>query len=140
MLPGRSFERYGPYADNLRHVLMKVERHFLTGFGDGTSPVLDAGPIEALPGAAEQADEVVAAHPELAERIDRVLQLSEGFESAYGMELLATVHWAATAENASSRRATSTPRSIIWLVSAGSTAMPSLHERVGSLRQPPRTS
>lgn len=29
------------------------------------------------------------------ERIERVLQLAEGFESAYGMELLASVHWIA---------------------------------------------
>jgi hypothetical protein len=94
---------YGPYADNLRHVLIKVEGHFLTGFGDGTGPVLAAESIGVLPGAAEDADEVVAAHPELAERIDRVLQLSEGFESAYGMELLATVHWAATAEGCTDR-------------------------------------
>jgi hypothetical protein len=30
------------------------------------------------------------------ERIDRVLDLAAGFESAYGLELLATVHWLAT--------------------------------------------
>ena len=28
---------YGPYADNLRHVLSLVEGHFLMGFGDGLS-------------------------------------------------------------------------------------------------------
>jgi hypothetical protein len=27
--------RYGPYADNLRHVLHQFEGHFLEGFGDG---------------------------------------------------------------------------------------------------------
>jgi O-acetyl-ADP-ribose deacetylase (regulator of RNase III) len=94
---------YGPYADSLRHVLVRVEGHFLTGFGDGTNPVRDAEPMDVLPGAAEEADEVVAMHPELAERIERVLQLSEGFESSYGMELLATVHWAATAEGCADR-------------------------------------
>ena len=26
---------YGPYADNLRHVLNQFEGHFLEGFGDG---------------------------------------------------------------------------------------------------------
>lgn len=94
---------YGPYADNLRHVLIKIDGHFLTGFGDGTGPVLDSEPIEVLPDAAEEAGEVIAAHPELAARIQRVLQLTEGFESAYGMELLATVHWAATAEGCADR-------------------------------------
>jgi hypothetical protein len=94
---------YGPYADNLRHVLIAVEGHFLTGYGDGSGPVLEAEPIEVLPGVIEEADRVITEHPELAERIERVLQLSEGFESAYGMELLATVHWAATAEGCTDR-------------------------------------
>jgi O-acetyl-ADP-ribose deacetylase (regulator of RNase III) len=35
---------YGPYADNLRHVLSIVEGHFLTGYGDGGSRVPDAEP------------------------------------------------------------------------------------------------
>lgn len=94
---------YGPYADNLRHVLIKVEGHFLSGYGDGTATVRYAEPIEVLPGAAEEADEVVAAYPDLAKRIDRVLALSEGFESAYGMELLASVHWAAMTEGCTDR-------------------------------------
>ncbi|MGA2054403.1 MAG: Appr-1-p processing protein, partial [Bradyrhizobium sp.] len=29
------------------------------------------------------------------ERVDRISRLIEGFETPYGMELLATVHWAA---------------------------------------------
>ena len=29
------------------------------------------------------------------ERIDRTFELVEGFESAYGLELLATIHWCA---------------------------------------------
>jgi hypothetical protein len=33
-------------------------------------------------------------------RIERVRELIEGFETPYGMELLATVHWAATEDNA----------------------------------------
>lgn len=87
---------YGPYADNLRHVLNNVEGHFLEGYGDGSGRVLDAAPIEVLDGAAAEAAAVVATDPELRDRIDRVLALADGFESAYGMELLATVHWAAT--------------------------------------------
>jgi O-acetyl-ADP-ribose deacetylase (regulator of RNase III) len=94
---------YGPYADNLRHVLSRVEGHFLSGFGDGTGSVLEAEPIEVLPGAATEADDVVAGCPDLQNRIERVLSLAEGFESAYGMELLATVHWAATHEGCADR-------------------------------------
>jgi O-acetyl-ADP-ribose deacetylase (regulator of RNase III) len=90
--------RYGPYADNLRHVLTSLEGHYLTGYGDGSKTVWDADPIDVLPGAAEQATEVLAEHPEVDERIREVLQLVAGFESAYGLELLATVHWVATRE------------------------------------------
>lgn len=84
---------YGPYADNLRHVLRVVEGHYVSGYGDGSSPVHDAEPLTILPGACDEASPVIEAHPETAHRIERVLQLAEGFESAYGLELLATVHW-----------------------------------------------
>lgn len=94
---------YGPYADNLRHALISVEGHFLSGFGDGTAPVADGQALEVLPGATELAANVLSSEAEANARIDRVLELSEGFESAYGMELLATVHWAATEEGCADR-------------------------------------
>jgi O-acetyl-ADP-ribose deacetylase (regulator of RNase III) len=87
---------YGPYAENLRHSLATVEGHFLVGFGDGSQPVLSAEPIDVLPGVADEATRFLANHQLTKDRITRVLELSEGFESAYGMELLATVHWIAT--------------------------------------------
>lgn len=90
---------YGPYADNLRHVLRTVEGHYLTGFGDGSAPVLDAEPIQVLPGADEVAREALVSSPASRSRIDRVLALAQGFESMYGMELLASVHWVATQED-----------------------------------------
>jgi O-acetyl-ADP-ribose deacetylase (regulator of RNase III) len=85
--------RYGPYADNLRHALSNVEGHYLVGFGDGSAKVADAEPIRVLPGADDLAGQALAEHPETTGRINRVLDLVEGFESAYGMELLASVHW-----------------------------------------------
>lgn len=85
--------RYGPYADNLRHVLNRVEGHFVTGVGDNSSAVTQAPPISVLDEAQVEASDVMAAHPEAKQRVDRVLELAQGFESAYGMELLATVHW-----------------------------------------------
>jgi O-acetyl-ADP-ribose deacetylase (regulator of RNase III) len=84
---------YGPYADNLRHTLSNLEGHYLVGFGDGSARVADAEPIRVLPGADEAATHALTGHPETSDRIDRVLHLVEGFESAYGMELLASVHW-----------------------------------------------
>ena len=51
--------RYGPYADNLRHVLNIVEGHFLSGYGDGSATVAEAEPLAVLPGAAEEAESVL---------------------------------------------------------------------------------
>lgn len=90
---------YGPYADNLRHVLTLVEGHYLVGFGDGSASVRDAEPIRVLPGSEVEAEDALVAHPETVARINRVLALADGFESAYGMELLASVHWVATRED-----------------------------------------
>lgn len=91
---------YGPYADNLRHVLHNVEGHFLIGYGDASQTVHAAEPISVLDGAAEEARTMLASHPDTADRIERVLRLIEGFESAYALELLATVHWVASNEDA----------------------------------------
>ncbi|CRZ16945.1 type II toxin-antitoxin system antitoxin DNA ADP-ribosyl glycohydrolase DarG [Mycolicibacterium neworleansense] len=85
--------RYGPYADSLRHVLSTVEGHFITGYGDASAPVLEAEAMKTLPGAEEEADRVLADHVQTGERVDRVMQMIDGFESRYGMELLASVHW-----------------------------------------------
>jgi O-acetyl-ADP-ribose deacetylase (regulator of RNase III) len=94
-------DRYGPYADNLRHVLHAVEGHFLIGYGDASRSVHAAEPVNVLPGAAEEARALLAEHPDTFDRIQRVLRLVDGFESAYALELLATVHWVATNEDAS---------------------------------------
>ncbi len=85
--------RYGPYADNLRHVLQRVEGHYLSGYGDGSNPVLEAEPLTLLPCALDASGSVLDEHPETRERIERVLELASGFESSYGLELLASVHW-----------------------------------------------
>lgn len=91
---------YGPYSDRLRHVLDHIEGHFITGFGDGSAPVQEAEPLRVLPGAEEATRPVLAAHADTVERIERVLGLVEGFESAYALELLATVHWIASRDPA----------------------------------------
>lgn len=92
--------RYGPYADNLRHVLAQIEGHFITGFGDGSAKVADAAPLSPISEALPLAEHELDSHPETRERMERVLALAAGFETAYGMELLATVHWVATYEAA----------------------------------------
>ncbi|MGI8702185.1 MAG: hypothetical protein ACR2JU_13455 [Nocardioidaceae bacterium] len=70
-----------------------LEGHYVTRFGDGSSPVQEAEPLSLLPGAEAEAHPVLGEHPETAARIERVMRLVEGFESTYALELLATVHW-----------------------------------------------
>lgn len=84
---------YGPYADNLRHALNRMEGHFIRGLGDG---VVEAE-IEPTEDALEEAERFIhqQEHLELAARVNRVAQLIDGFQSSYGMELLASVHWVA---------------------------------------------
>lgn len=91
---------YGPYAKNLRHVLNVIEGHFISGYGDAEDkPEL---PIELAPGAAQIAAETMISHPDVQARFERVARLIHGFETPYGMELLATVHWVSTREGARS--------------------------------------
>jgi hypothetical protein len=42
----------------------------------------------------------LAGSPETLERFERVARLIDGFESPYGLELLATTHWVATHDGA----------------------------------------
>lgn len=85
---------YGPYAENLRHVLRDVEGHYLSGYnGDGDAPEQT---LELVPGAVEDAANFLAAHHETSRRFERVAELVVGFESPFGLELLSTVHWVAT--------------------------------------------
>jgi O-acetyl-ADP-ribose deacetylase (regulator of RNase III) len=86
--------QYGPYADTLRHVLNRMEGHFIQGYGDGANTPDTS--IELLPNAIEEADAFLEDHRDTKDRFDRVTNLIEGFETPYGMELLATVHWVAT--------------------------------------------
>jgi O-acetyl-ADP-ribose deacetylase (regulator of RNase III) len=84
---------YGPYADNLRHALKGIEGHYLSGYGDGSQRVMTAEPITLMPNARESAAVELAQHPEMGDHITRVLALTEGYESPYSLELLATVDW-----------------------------------------------
>ena len=83
--------KYGPYAENLNHVLQRIEGHFIRGYGDRSQ----AAQIDLLPEASAKAEAVLADDPEAASRLERVGSLIEGFETPWGMELLASVHWVA---------------------------------------------
>ncbi len=89
-------QRYGPYADAARHAVADLEGHYVTGFGDGTG----SGDVRLLPGAIDEATPFLRDHPDTLQRYERVEQLIDGFETPYGLELLATTHWVATREDA----------------------------------------
>ena len=82
---------YGPYAENLRHVLHAIEGHLLTGYADGGD--IPDKQLKLLPGAVKDASVFLKDHPDTRARFDRVADLVEGFESPFGLELLSTVHW-----------------------------------------------
>jgi len=82
---------FGPYAKNLRQVLIRLESHYTQGYGDGKdSPTK---PIELLPGAVDQAQLFLLEDEVIRQRIQRVTDLIEGYEDPVGLELLSSVHW-----------------------------------------------
>ncbi|MGQ0713802.1 MAG: type II toxin-antitoxin system antitoxin DNA ADP-ribosyl glycohydrolase DarG [Gemmatimonadaceae bacterium] len=89
---------FGPFAENLSHVLRAVEGYYVTGYRDGgDSP---SKTLELVPGAVLDAEERLKHDKSSKRRFDSVAQLVEGFESPFGLELLSSVHWVAVHENA----------------------------------------
>ena len=82
---------YGPYADNLRHVLTLLEGHYIGGLGDDSAS--PSARFELLEGSGKQASAFLSGKPETRAHIERVLEFVRGFEDAYGLELLATTHF-----------------------------------------------
>jgi O-acetyl-ADP-ribose deacetylase (regulator of RNase III) len=89
---------YGPYAENLRHVLHAVEGYFVSGYQDGGDAPNKQ--LELVPGAATDAEAFLKNDTDALARFDRVAGLVEGFETPFGLELLSSVHWVATREGA----------------------------------------
>lgn len=92
---------YGPYAENLRHVLHKIEGHMILGYGDGGDDPHKQ--LSLIPAAIGEANHFLQEHTETINRFDKVVDLVDGFETPFGLELLATVHWVATKEGARSQ-------------------------------------
>ena len=85
---------YGPYAENMRHLLNEVEGHLVSGYRDGVDE--PDKPLELVPGAIGDAVRFLESYPDTKMRLEKVTKLAEGFESSFGLELLATVHWVAS--------------------------------------------
>lgn len=89
---------YGPYAENLTHLLRTVEGHFISGYADGGDRPDKL--LEIVPGALADAETMLLEAEGTRRRFDTVGDLVEGFETPFGLELLATVHWVARHEGA----------------------------------------
>ena len=92
---------YGPYAENLRHVLNAVEGPMLSGYADGGDR--QDQELQLVPGACEDVSGFIQKHPQTRQHFETVSDLVEGFESPFGMELLATVHWVVTEERVTTK-------------------------------------
>lgn len=90
-------DRYGPYTDQLRHLLNEMDGSYL----HCERRLADAGPTDLIrfdDGRREEVERYFAnpwAKPYRAP-LDRTSELIDGFESPFGMELLATVDWLIT--------------------------------------------
>ena len=91
---------YGPYAEQLNFVLQEMDGHYLTGTGDRAQV---RAQIIAVPSAVAEAESFLEGHSAAARRLDQVLNLVRGFETPYGMELLASVDWIAHREEPPAR-------------------------------------
>jgi len=89
---------YGPYAENLRHVLASIEGHLTSGYFDGGDNPEKL--LQLVPGAVEDAARFLGSHRTTQSRFEHVADLVEGFETQFGLELLSSVHWVATREGA----------------------------------------
>jgi O-acetyl-ADP-ribose deacetylase (regulator of RNase III) len=88
---------YGPYAENLRPVLSRIDGHLISGYDGIDDPRKQ---LSLIPGAVNDVKLFLAEHPETRSRFERVTDLVQGFETPFGLELLSTVHWVATRETA----------------------------------------
>lgn len=81
--------KFGPYAEELNFVLQRLEGHYIRGYGDRSQ----SAAITLLPGAANEAEQLLQEYPGTLRRVNQVGELIHGFETPYGMELLATLLW-----------------------------------------------
>lgn len=91
--------KYGPYADRLRHLLNGLDGSYL----HSEKRINDANPFDVIWFDEKRKDYLHAylkaeAQP-FTEALERTAELIDGFESPFGMELLATVDWLVNREH-----------------------------------------
>lgn len=92
-------EKFGPYADNLRHALDRMDGHYIQGLGDG---VVESEITPDKTALTEAKKYLAQQDGDIQQHLKNVANLIEGYQSPYGMELLSSVHWVAKYEGAKS--------------------------------------
>lgn len=92
-------EKFGPYADNLRHALDRMDGHYIQGLGDG---VVESEITPDKTALTEAKKYLAQQDGDIQQYLKNVANLIEGYQSPYGMELLSSVHWVAKYEGAKS--------------------------------------
>lgn len=92
VLPGLKYgkNQYGPFSYPLNKALEAMNGHYISGVGDNDK---SEAQISVMEGTLEEADYFIENEPYVLESLKRIERLIDGFETPYGMELLATVHW-----------------------------------------------
>ncbi len=80
---------FGPYADNLNHVLERIDGHFIEGFGDR----VNTSQIKLIPSSIDEANKFLENDIEAETCLRKVEELIDGYETPLSMEVLSTVHW-----------------------------------------------
>lgn len=85
---------YGPYAHNLQHLLHKLENNYILV----TKPILDSKPFDTVYFNVQKTNELKNYIETNCSEIEKkqiqiVERIMRGFESPFGLELLATVDW-----------------------------------------------
>jgi len=86
---------FGPYAENLNHVLERIDGHFIEGFGDRVTH----SNIRLIESSIKEADDFLKNDDEAIKSLTKVENLIDGYETPLSMEVLATVHWVLKYEN-----------------------------------------
>lgn len=100
--------RYGPYSEQVRHLLQDMEGSYLQGLGDGSDRVLDLAPVAPTDSGRRAASDVPRQDVIENAVVRPTLAAVNGFEGPYGIELLASAHWVAAIEGTADPVAVST--------------------------------
>ncbi|OXM44532.1 type II toxin-antitoxin system antitoxin DNA ADP-ribosyl glycohydrolase DarG [Amycolatopsis alba] len=91
---------YGPYSEQVRHLVQGMEGTFTSGLGDGTAPVQNLDPISPTKEGISEAEEYLrrfASEKDVhGQIVEPVMEIIRGFEGPYAIELLASTHWTKT--------------------------------------------